>query len=247
MKKVVVNKNFNEKYLYRYIDNFVNKEDIYWGGTELYIDNLEDLELTTDQQYIFICNETFFSVIESINTQNEKNSTHLVSKLLLDQQNADIVMDYLLTNGYITQSIRDNAKYYRIDTNTSHYTLSSSVVGNIVTFSNNAPRELLDYVSGNTDTLFLTMIGESSNQFTDNPYYTLTLLSSGLRYYTDYYGRCMAPTFLNNSGTIVGKCSYMAFELLSELKYDYQDKITHLDSVKFSIELPKEIQMQLQL
>ena len=222
MAKIVLNKNFNIKYLSRYAQRM--------------IDNQNNINYSN----MFLCNESILNILDKIDNhyiiteETENNITkldyvlnNLLSKNNINREN---VLNELVSAEIITQDEADTfILTFRSFTNDKFIKLMND---DIITMSISTPSTLSSrFVNAdnnpNDEQLYLCIIPyNNSNLTTKNGF---------------------VNTFQKLNGDIIQQTfSYMAFSIGlkdsgKDLEYDFLEKIDMFDEINIKIALPKEI------
>jgi len=252
--RLTVNKNFNKKYLYRYTELFFNQPELitYHTGSSsmifrhpsiIFSDYKNDTTTTEWAYYRFICNQDFIDVMDIVNNMDNPKS-YIINQTLVSGSDIyrDAMLQQLFDDNIITQSQRENSKFYPIYG--AHDYLSSFKYNEekndiYVNYSHNTIFSL-DYKIDNNieENLFFVYLSRTTPMFSENKDYSFQVAAYGAPYHDVVVQRGVG--FEKNDGSTKTVVPYIALDMKSDLGFDYIDKITHIDNFSFNINFIKE-------
>jgi len=241
MANIVINKNFNKKYLWRYVDQTFKIKTTYsrWIITN---DTLDATGINSSYRTVFLTNQTTLSLFDKISS-HYKNidmgdlqaydflSTIINTMLQTDDDTYYIrAMDKLVADGALTQ---EEANSIYVNKLTDVVSINASVnIDGVISFSIIEPNKLYRRYEQTVDNptneqMYLCFIPEESGYFIGSNYYS-TLYHTAVENENVKQSLRYAAMSIGDTGT-------------EDIVFDYTGIIDYLDTFEFNINLPRVI------
>lgn len=252
---VIVNKKLNESYLEKYLTSIMSPQTEAYTGFKVYTDLSTDLSIGNGEySFMLFVSESYLTLIDTLNTKQFNGTLNLngadftlVINSLYDNRSAvrNSVIDYLVTNGVVTEAevagaktLATSFKNFDINILNMHY-VDTTIPGNealtdVIEYSYDTPVELsIHYdVANNTNGEALYLI-------------ILPLINKNFGGTDGTYGDYVSTQKFQNVDTTALQSTYIAVAIgdindaTADVKYDHVDKIDYIDSFRLRFRLPK--------
>jgi hypothetical protein len=184
--KLVVNKNFNRKYLSTYVLRFFQPDYVYhnqWKKNFIlgYLaDRIANNDEDNKDQYIeaadrFLANQSFFDIIDSLCefdfTALGLEKGRLLATMITNEDDTsfDTIAQFLVDNGVITAEAKASAQFYGLGNTMKNDFFNTTVSNDNITFDRSSPIELTGrYENEITGQVYLGMLTPLHQYLGDN-------------------------------------------------------------------------------
>lgn len=233
MSKIVINKNL-AKYYYKFVDNVfkpltTNTLVTTTTGTTGLISALREV-VVTKQSTLATLDKISTYYRNVTNTTDWTNDLSIIITSILTQSSRATTLTSLVTKGVITQAESDAMLLINL---TDRPVITSTIVGDTVTFKMTQPNKLVRRYVKATD-------NSSETMYLLFPYYTNNSFNGVLHYGSTVYSYNTVSSEFSKQ-----VLSYIAISLgtsgTEDIVVDYDGNIDYLDDMDFKIKLPTSI------